>query len=73
MLRLKKLKESKLSKLLPEGNRQRGGVQLKHRSHLIPRREIFTVFNGSIESKKSAQAWNVINHENRQRTNSPQR
>jgi hypothetical protein len=38
MLRLKKLKESKLSKLLPEGNRQRGGVQLKHRSHLIPRR-----------------------------------
>src|SRR2546430_6459551 len=30
MSRLKKLKESKLSKLLPEGSRQRGGVQLKH-------------------------------------------
>ncbi len=29
MSRLKKLKESKLSKLLPEGSRQRGGVQLK--------------------------------------------
>src|SRR5437899_11830692 len=30
MSRLKKSKESKLSKLLPEGSRQRGGVQLKH-------------------------------------------
>src|SRR6266478_6266836 len=27
---LKKVKESKLSKLLPQGNRERGGAQLKH-------------------------------------------
>jgi hypothetical protein len=41
---------------------------------LIPKRQRYSPpLNGSIESKKSAEWWNVINHKNRERTNSPQR